>query len=60
MFCKWIERYIGEIKKKSGNSTTFVSNETRTSVNNYRMKNIGLRENDSTPVSNVTIDDKAG
>lgn len=60
MFCKWIERYIGEIKKKSGNSTTFVSNETRNSFNNYRMKNIGLRENDSTPVSNVTIDDKAG
>jgi hypothetical protein len=58
MFCRWIEKYINEVKKKSGNqSTTFVSNETRSSAN--RMKNIGFKNNDTnTPNSNITIDGK--
>jgi hypothetical protein len=55
MFCKWIEKYIDQVKKKSGNSTTFISNETRTSAN----RNVGFKNSDSTPASNITIEGKA-
>lgn len=54
-FCKWIERYVNEIREKSGNSTTFVSNETKSSVNNRTKAVFGARYG-STPLSNVTVD----